>query len=197
MIHSKSDFKYYLRCDMASLAKKVPDNLRKYIKKTPIAKFQFLMRYIEYRTNCCSGILNKICLKLLWYKYKKLGISLGFTIPINVFGPGLSIAHYGSVIVNGHAVIGKNCRIHSGVNIGRDLEAPTIGDNVYLGPGAKLWGKIVIGNNVAIGANAVVTKDIPDGVTVAGVPAKIVSQKGSEGLVNNGCRIVDEAGILK
>lgn len=81
--------------------------------------------------------------------------------------------------------IGKNCRINADVVIGtqlgtRDL-TPVIGDNCFIGPGAKIFGKINIGDNVAIGANAVVNKDVPSNVTVAGVPAKIVNQNGTVG----------------
>ena len=60
---------------------------------------------------------------------------------------------------------------------------PIIGDRVYIGPGAKLFGKIRIGNDVAIGANAVVTKDVPDNAVVVGVPAKIISYKGSSDFI--------------
>lgn len=122
-------------------------------------------------------------LKFLYYHFLKESIKYGFTIPINAFGPGLSLAHYGSIIVNGK--IGKNCRIHSCVNIGEGHgKTPIIGDNVYIGPGAKIFGGIKIGNNVAIGANAVVNKDVPDNVTVAGIPAVIISKKGSKELLN-------------
>src|SRR5699024_2703000 len=105
---------------------------------------------------------------------------LGFSIPFNVFGPGLNIAHYGSIVVNGNARVGQNCRMHSATNIGETRgKSPTIGDNCYIGPGAVISGDIKIGNNVAIGANAVVLKDVPSNVTVAGIPAKIISNKGS------------------
>jgi len=64
------------------------------------------------------------------------------------------------------------------VNIGVfNGKCPTIGNNVYIGPGVKIFGGIAIGDNVTIGANAVVNKDIPSNVTVAGVPAKIISEK--------------------
>ena len=112
---------------------------------------------------------------------------MGFTIPKNVFGPGLSIAHYGTIIVNPRAKVGKNCRIHASTNIGEiDGEAPIIGNNVYIGPGAKLYGAITIGNNVAIGANAVVNKSVPNHVTVGGVPAKIISEKSSKAMIIEG-----------
>jgi serine O-acetyltransferase len=86
-------------------------------------------------------------------------------------------------------VIGRNCNISPGVilgkgNRGKNRGYPTLGDNVYIGPGAKIVGGVKIGNNVAIGANCVVTKDIPDGSVVVGVPGRVISQKGSEGYVN-------------
>ena len=98
---------------------------------------------------------------------------------MNVFGPGLCITHWGTIVVSSHAKIGKNCRIHPSSCIGNHMGAPIIGDNVYIGPGAKIFGNITIGNNVAIGANAVVNKSVPNNVTVAGAPAKIISHKSS------------------
>lgn len=69
-------------------------------------------------------------------------------------------------------------------SVGAGLESPVIGDNCYIGPGAKIYGKIVIGDNCAIGANAVVNKDFKDGnCTIAGVPAKITSYKTSKGYI--------------
>ena len=105
-----------------------------------------------------------------------LSIRLGFSIPVGVCGPGLGLPHYGYIVVSRHASIGNNCRIHSGVNIGvarNGTVAPGIGANVYIGPGAKLFGAITIGDNVSIGANAVVTRSFPAGVTIMGVPASI------------------------
>ncbi|AXY02862.1 hypothetical protein D1115_17910 [Vibrio alfacsensis] len=78
-------------------------------------------------------------------------------------------------------MIGKNCNISQGVTIGKinqgnKIGAPIIGNNVYIAPGAKIIGGIHIGDNVAIGANAVVVTDVPDNVTVGGIPAKIISK---------------------
>lgn len=150
-----------------------------------IWKFQRLLRKLEYLTNCRK---NKIHRLFVSYRYRSLGRKLGFSIPINVFGPGLSIAHCGTIVVNGGAKVGANCRLHVCVNIGttagQKTEAPTIGDDVYIGPGVKMYGPIVIGNNTAIGANAVVNKSFPDGgITLGGIPARIIADKGSEGFI--------------
>jgi serine O-acetyltransferase len=111
------------------------------------------------------------------WRLKQLGMKLGFTVPRHVFGPGLSLAHYGSVVVNGRAHVGRNARVHSCVNIGEaDGKVPRIGDNVYLGPGAKLFGDISVGDGAVIGANAVVNRDVPPRVMVGGVPARVIRE---------------------
>jgi len=105
-------------------------------------------------------------------------------------GPGLYIGHYGGIIVGAHITIGRNCNISQGVTIGvtnRGKRAgyPTLGDNVYVAPGAKVIGGIWIGHDVAIGANSVVVCDVPDNAVVVGVPARVISLRGSAGYVNN------------
>ena len=185
MIKNKKDYLFYLEADRK--ARNYPQKFL-YIgnrKEIPLYNFQRLMRKVEYYNNCKKGIFNKIILLILKYRYKSLSIKYGFSIPINTFGPGLCIAHRGTSVINGASKIGKNCRINIDVNIGTQMgengKAPTIGDNCFIGPGAKLFGDIKIGDNVAIGANAVVNKDFGDNVTIAGVPAKVVSKKGTNG----------------
>jgi serine O-acetyltransferase len=122
-------------------------------------------------------------------------IHLGYSIPINVFGPGLCIAHRGTIVVNKDARVGENCRIHACTNIGSGrgsvLLAPKIGDDVYIGPGAKIFGNIEIADNIAIGANSVVNKSFYEkGISIAGVPAKKINNKGSEGMVISATEIL-------
>lgn len=138
-----------------------------------------------------SGALTRITLypfaRLLLRRYK---FRLGISIPLSTrLGPGFYIGHFGGIMVNGAAVIGRNCNLSHGVTIGQANRGartgcPVIGDNVFIGPGAMIFGAVRIGNNVAIGANSVVTKDVPDHAVVAGSPAQVVSHEGSKGYVN-------------
>ena len=180
MIKSKEELNDYLMADKRAMRISLR---RPRIFRDEIWKFEIYLRRLEYYTNCNKNIYNRFILLYYKFQFHRLSVKLGFYIQPNTFGKGLAIAHIGPVIVNDYAKIGSNCRIHVGVNIGGGInkpeDAPTIGENVYIGPGAKIYGRIKIGNNVAIGANAVVNKDVPDNVTVAGVPAKIVNNKGN------------------
>jgi len=148
-----------------------------YQLRKPIVYFQVLLRKAEYIKNTKRGFFGKVGFQWVALKFRWLSVILGFSIPINTCGPGLYLVHWGSIVISSQARIGRNCRIHSCVNIGSDeTGAPKIGDNVYIGPGAKLFGNIIIGNNVRIGANAVVNKSFPDNITIVGVPARIVKK---------------------
>jgi serine O-acetyltransferase len=108
-------------------------------------------------------------------------------------GGGLFMPHANGIIIHIDAKIGAYCNISQQVTVGVGGDdpwgAPTIGDRVFLGPGAKVFGPITIGNDVAIGANAVVMKDLPNQVVAVGIPAQVVSQKGSQNLVlYRGCQ---------
>ena len=94
-------------------------------------------------------------------------------------GPGLVVLHNSmGVTINGGAIIGKNLTLTGGNIIGGNKAFQrgdfTIGDNVNLGANAVLIGPVRIGNNVKVGASACVVKDVPDGATAAGVPARII-----------------------
>lgn len=153
-----------------------------------ILVFEIRLRKLEFVLNCSRNRLNLLIRRFL---FRKSAIKLGFSISPNTFGPGLAIAHRGTIIVNGGARIGANCRIHADVNIGTEAgqssSAPIIGDDCYIGPGAKIFGNIVIGSGTVIGANAVVNRSFPEGnQSLGGVPAKVISNKSSEGLLIKG-----------
>lgn len=110
----------------------------------------------------------------------------GIEIPRSArIGPGLYIGHYGGITVSSIAVIGRDCNLSQNITIGvsgagAKRGAPTIGDNVYVAPGARLVGKITIGDNVKIGANAVIHKDLPDNAIAVLDPGfKIISYAGN------------------
>lgn len=184
MITSKEDYKYYLEADRISLGenRKYP-HLISIWESDIIWKFQRLLRKAEYLHNCRSKGIRNIYYKFIQYRLFRAQLKTGFSIPMNVFGPGMSISHLGPIVINGHAKIGKNCRIHPFTTIGIDGRsdgAATIGDNVYLSTGAKIIGDIRICDNVIIAANAVVVKSVTEENSVmGGVPAKKISDKGN------------------
>lgn len=181
MIDSKATYKRYLAQDQLALNRQ-QDKRPKFFADE-IWKFEILLRKVEYDINCRRGLSALIVGKYHKFWFHRLSVKLGFTIPPNVFREGLSIPHYGMIVVHGAARVGKNCRLQEGVTIGAtdgSHEAAVIGDNCYFGSGAKVIGAVTIADDVAVGAGAVVTRDITEaGTTWAGVPAKKISDKDS------------------
>ena len=178
MIKGKKELQYYLRCDAIALQVHQRSFLTRLLD--PIYKYQKIMRKLDYYKN--SANWNKVAYLFYFFKYRKLGIRLGFSIPCDIIGPGLCLAHYGSIIISQYAKLGANCKIHSSVNIGATggvKKAPSIGNNVYIGPGAKLIGDIDVVDDTVIGANAVVVKTIEEKGTYGGIPAKKISKNDS------------------
>lgn len=179
MIKSRADYEYYIECDKIALGRKGP---RPAPFRDPIWHFERLLRRFELAKNRRS-MLDLLISPFIHIKYNRMQMKLGFTIPLNVFEAGLAIVHRGNIIVSEHAHIGYNCRIHVGVNIGAnggETEAAQIGNNVYIGPGVKIIGAIHIADDVVIGANAVVVKDVETcGITIGGIPAKKISDNDS------------------
>lgn len=195
MIKSRQDLRFYLEADRLALGIK---SKKPRLIGDDIWKYQIVLRKFEYYSNTRS-LLGRFWRLYYRYRYYKLGLLLNFQIPINTCGPGLNLAHRGPVVVNHGTKIGRNCRIHSCVNIGTEAghhdRAPHIGDNVYIGPGAKLFGLIAIPDGVVIGAGAIVNRSVAEpNVTVAGVPARIVSHKSSDGLIIKGADLA--AGVM-
>ena len=183
MIQSRQDYEYYLERDRVSSGVPPMNSVKAKIKQLffPHYEWQFIkaLRWLEYCENVNKkhvwGVIRWIIAK---YRFRRISVKLGFSIPINVFGPGLSLPHRGNIIVNPQTKIGENCRIHVGVNIGAHHDkAPRIGNNVYIGPGAIIFGDIEIADNISIGANATVNKSFTEpNVVIAGTPAKVVKR---------------------
>ena len=172
-INSKQDLKYFLEADKKALKRKT--NMPKFASDE-IWKFQIALRKSEYFLNCRKDFFGKFRLKWMRYRLKKKAMKLGFSIPLNCFGPGLRIVHRGTIVINWNTKIGANCTLHVCVNFGSkpgETKSPILGDNIYVGPGAKLYGDITIGDNTTIGANAVVNKSFPEGnTTLVGATAR-------------------------
>lgn len=139
-------------------------------------------RFGRWRYSVRPSLLRKAFSLLYKLLYKFIQIITGIELPCEVkVGKGFVIEHSGGIVVSGFASFGDNCRIRNGVVIGlsrvEDPCAPQFGDNVDIGAGAKVLGNIRIGNNVLIGANAVVITDVPSNSIAVGVPAIIKPRK--------------------
>ena len=180
MIKSKEDLKRYIIQDRLmngeTVPKSLPYRIMRLFASNLIIKYLKYLRKEEYYTNNGRSILRFYYM----YKKRKLGLKLGFSIPANVFGAGLSLPHTGTIVVSKYAKIGDNCRLHVCTNIGASAGkrgAPIIGNNCYIGPGAILFGEISIADNTTIAANATVNKSCSEvNVVLAGTPAKVVKE---------------------
>ncbi len=135
-------------------------------------------RYGRWRYGIRPTWLRKPFSLVYHVLFKVVQILTGIELPCEVeLGPGFVIDHFGGIVVSGYARFGANCRLRNGVVVGlknvSDPVAPVFGDNVDIGAGAKILGPIRIGNNVRIGANAVVLCDVPDDHVAVGVPAVV------------------------
>lgn len=117
MIQSKADYLRYLEADRLALGRKHQYGARDYFYD-PVWTFERVLRRFEYEVNCRRGVIGKLT-RIYWrLRLEHWGRVCGFTIGANVFGPGLSIAHRGTIVCHNHLRVGRNCRIHTSVNIG-------------------------------------------------------------------------------
>jgi serine O-acetyltransferase len=135
-------------------------------------------RFGRWRYTIKSGLLRKPFSLLYKIFYKFIHVITGIELPCEVtVGKNFRIDHFGGIIISGFASFGDNCVIRDGVTVGLrrvdDPVAPQIGNNVDIGTGAKVLGGITIGDDVVIGANAVVLEDVPSNSIAVGVPARI------------------------
>lgn len=121
---------------------------------------------------------NRILFYFFYLWLRRLKVKYGFDISYRTqIGKGFYIGHFGNVVIHGDTIIGENCNISQGItigvsNYGEKKGIPAVGNYVFIGPNACVFGNITIGNNVTIGANSVVTESIADGKTV--LPSKSI-----------------------
>lgn len=148
-------------------------------------------RFVAVMRGCTAfSKYNPIGFVLRLY-FHHLKVRFGFQIPFaSKIGPGLFLGHFGNIVVNQGVVVGRDCNIAQGVTLGYVSRGsrkgcPTIGDRVWIGANAVVVGNIHVGDDVLIAPLTFVNTDIPAGSVVAGNPAKIISDKGSQGYIKN------------
>jgi serine O-acetyltransferase len=158
----------------------IREDLRAYDGKWSAQGFWVMIvyRFGRWRYQVRPVMARKVFSLIYHVLFKLAQIVTGIEMPCEVdVGRNFVIDHFGGIIISGYAKFGDNCRIRNGVVIGlrrvEDKTAPIIGSNVDIGVGAKILGPIRIGNNVFIGANAVVLCDVPDNSIAVGVPAVV------------------------
>ena len=170
--------KYFITRDFERINRRI--TFRKLMRSLlfePGFQYVFWMRITRYAFINHRRILYipaRMILKHLGYKYS---FDISYRAKIM---PGFAIGHWGYIVIQKSSVIGSNCFVRPGVVMGKksvyEGGSQIIGDNVEFGAGSKCIGNIRIGSRVTIGANAVVTHDVPDNCIVAGVPARIIKK---------------------
>ena len=140
-------------------------------------------RFGNWRMSIRSKVLRTPFSLIYRFFYRRIRNHYGIDLPYTVeLGRRVIIEHCGAIVIHGYSKIGDDCILRQGVTLGmrsldRSREAPELGARVDVGAGAKILGRVKIGDGAQIGANAVVLQDLPAGVTAAGIPARIVSEE--------------------
>ena len=178
----------------------IREDLYRYAGSLGAASFRKTWRYeagfrLTFLARSCRffrghAIGRFVVYPLISFLHHRASVRHGVHInPMTEIGGGLYLPHALNIVVNTRCIVGKNCNISQGVTLGVSNRGdragvPTIGDQVYLGPGSVVFGAIKVSDQAAIGANCVVTRDVPERGVVVGVPGKVISTDGSEGYIN-------------
>lgn len=150
--------------------------------------FRFIAFFRLAQTHSKKSLLG-LLYRLL---YRRYGVKYGIQIPLSVkIGKGLLMPHFGGIVVNSQTTIGDNCTLLHNVTIGNTKRgerrgAPSIGNQVYIGPGAVIVGGITVGDNVLIAPNSYVNMDVPSNSVVVGNPARVIEKDdATKGYITN------------
>ena len=170
--------------------KRVKDDIQMVFDQDPAARssFEVVMTYSGLHAIWSYLIANWFFKKKMYFIARSISQIARFFTGVEIhpgatIGKRLFIDHGMGIVIGETCRIGNNVTIYQGVTLGgtgkeRGKRHPDIGDNVLIAAGAKVLGNIEVGNNVNIGANSVVLKDVPDYSTVVGIPGRIVKQDG-------------------
>lgn len=176
MIRSKLDLYFYKEADRIISGRK-KNKISNYLRFDPIGVFMYFLRRLEYYENCRTDFFGRLIKKYHSYRFKRISLKLGFSIPTNVFGPGLYIPHYGTIVVNHNCLVGANCVLHTSVCIAGN-QKKILGNNIYISTGSILTGELNINDNVTISANSFVNKNFSQKNTlIGGSPANILKER--------------------
>lgn len=165
--------------DITGVSSEVADWQREKVKNFWMPNRKLLKSIRDYQKYAKNpSFLSKLLKRMAVLRHRFWSVVTGADIPLNgQIGGGLSIPHPNGIVIHPSSVIGVNCLIHQQVTIGikrGEAGAPVIGGHVDIGAGAKIIGNITIGEHALIGANAVVTRDVPPFAIMGGIPAKVI-----------------------
>jgi serine O-acetyltransferase len=177
-------------CEGGGLRAALRDDLHRYGSRRAGLMSQGLWAIAAYRfSHYARYRLHSRLLDVLPYVFQRVMIALtGIQISADAhIGPGLYIPHGGYIVV-GAGRAGRNCNFYQGVTLGLSVDTldnpdfkpslPTLGDGVWVFPGAVIVGDVTVGDDAAVSANSLVVRDVPPGGVVMGVPARLVSRRG-------------------
>ena len=175
MISSKKELDFYIMSDIIMAGYPEKKSIKTFLKNLffPNLTLKYLrfMRKTSYYKNH-----NRMLFAYYKYRYERLGVKLGFSIGEDVFGYGLYIPHYGTIVVNNNVRAGNYCVLHTSSCIGGKTNK--IGNALYVSSGAKVIGNVSLGDNVSISSNTFVNKTIEESnILLVGTPAIIKKNK--------------------
>jgi serine O-acetyltransferase len=186
---STDELRHLWYADLYRYGPTAPRAFLRALAAEPGYRYAFVMRLTAYARSHGDPAHRLLALvSRAWLR--RLRFRFGVDLPASTrVGSGLYMNHPTGIVVHSEAVIGRDCNLSQDVtlgeaNRGRNAGFPTIGDGVYIGPGAKIVGAVHVGDDSAIGANCVVTSDVPPHSVVVGVPGRVISSDGATGYVN-------------
>jgi serine O-acetyltransferase len=177
MISSREELRFFVAADRVMAGKSPKKNWKEYlldiIYPDYILNYLRSMRHVAYHLNCKKKGASTISYLYHKWNFQKIGAKLGFSIGPNVFGYGLLIPHYGTIVVNNKTKAGRHCVLHTSTCIGG--AGNVIGDALYLASGAMIMGpKVMLSDNVSVAANSMVNKSFSESnILLAGTPASV------------------------